>query len=103
MLHALLGTMKLRELCGGSAGPPNGPMASRVSATRQGVTGIKSDAVDAPAPSFTVNVCPAMMRVPDRGSDDGLAAAVKETVPVPVPLAPAVTRIQSALLTAVHA
>ena len=49
-----------------------------------------------------VNVCPAIVIVPDRGAPVW-AAAVNDTVPLPVPLFPPVTVIQSALLAAVHA
>jgi hypothetical protein len=38
-----------------------------------------------------VNVCPAIVSVPDRGVDDVLAVALKLTVPLPLPLAPPVT------------
>jgi hypothetical protein len=51
----------------------------------------------------TVNVCPATVSVPVRELVEVLAAMLKLTVPLPDPLAPAVTVIHAALLTAVHA
>jgi hypothetical protein len=49
-----------------------------------------------------VNVCPATVSAPVRGAPV-FAAAVKETVPFPVPVEPPVRVIQSALLAAVQA
>lgn len=43
---------------------------------------------------------PVTVMVPDRGSGEGLAAAVKETEPLPIPVAPVVMAAQLALLTA---
>jgi len=51
---------------------------------------------------LTVKVWPAIVSVPDRGPA-GLAAAEKLTWPLPLPLAPAVTVSQDALLDEVHA
>lgn len=51
----------------------------------------------------TVNVRPAIVTVPVRCAVAGLAAMVMLTVPLPVPLAPAVTVIHPAPLAAVHA
>jgi hypothetical protein len=51
----------------------------------------------------TVNVFPAIESVPVRVDVDALAPTLKLTVPFPLPDAPAVTVIQAALLTAVHA
>jgi hypothetical protein len=52
---------------------------------------------------LTVNVCPPIVIVPARVAAFGLAAALKLTVPLPLPLAPAVTVNQPVLLlTAVH-
>ena len=51
---------------------------------------------------MTVNVCPAMVRVPQRCAVLGLGATVKLTEPLPDPVAPAVSVIQVAALTAVH-
>jgi hypothetical protein len=53
------------------------------------------------ASSVTVTVRPATVSVPVRAIV--VAATVRVTAPVPDPLAPAVTVIQLALLTAVHA
>jgi hypothetical protein len=50
---------------------------------------------------LTVNVCPAIVTVPDR-ADPLFAATVYDTVPFPVPLAPAVTVMNDAALTAVQ-
>ena len=50
----------------------------------------------------TVNVRPAIVMVPVRTAAVGLAATVKFTVPLPDPLAPAVTLIHAALLVAVQ-
>lgn len=50
----------------------------------------------------TVNVAPAIVRVPDRPAVLVFAATANETVPGPLPAAPAVTVIHGALLTAVH-
>jgi hypothetical protein len=55
------------------------------------------------AACVTVNVWPATVSVPVRAVVAVLAAALKETVPLPEPLAPLVTASQEALLTAVHA
>jgi hypothetical protein len=52
--------------------------------------------------SETVNVDPAIVRVPVR-APPVFAATVNVTAPLPVPLAPLVTEIQLVLLTAVHA
>ena len=49
----------------------------------------------------TVNARPAMVSVPVRGAAL-FAAALNATVPLPVPLAPAVIVIHDALLVAVH-
>jgi hypothetical protein len=52
---------------------------------------------------LTVNVCPPIAIVPARVAGFGLAAALKLTVPGPLPLAPVVTVNQLVLLlTAVH-
>jgi hypothetical protein len=51
----------------------------------------------------TVNVCPPIVIVAVRDTVLVLAAALKLTVPLPVPLAPAVTVSHVALLAAVHA
>jgi hypothetical protein len=53
--------------------------------------------------SVTVNVLPPIVRVPVRELDVVLAATVKPMLPEPLPLAPDVTVIHEALLTAVHA
>lgn len=55
-----------------------------------------------PDACVTVNVCPAIVNVPVRAVP-GFAATVKLTVPLLVPLAPAVTVIHDALLAAVQA
>ena len=55
-----------------------------------------------PVAWFTVNVWPAMVRVPVRATP-GLAAELKLTGPFPAPAAPDVTVIQGALLVAVQA
>lgn len=49
-----------------------------------------------------VNVCEAIVRVPVRADGFGLAAALKPTNPLPLPLAPLVTVIQLAFETADH-
>ena len=51
---------------------------------------------------LTVNVWPAMVIVPVRAAPV-LAATVKATVPLPLPLAPLVTVSHDAVLAAVHA
>jgi hypothetical protein len=51
---------------------------------------------------LTVNVCPAIVKVPVLG-EPLFAATVKETAPVPVPLLPAVIVIQETLDAAVQA
>lgn len=54
-----------------------------------------------PSPCVIVTVCPATVTVPEReGPESGATLSV--TVPDPVPFAPDVTVIQSALLAAVH-
>jgi hypothetical protein len=50
----------------------------------------------------TVNVLPAIVMVPVRDDVDVLAATLKATVPLPVPLAPLVIASQAALLVAVQ-
>ena len=50
----------------------------------------------------TVNVCPPMVRAPERGPPL-VASALNWTVPLPLPLAPDVTVNHDALLTAVQA
>jgi hypothetical protein len=50
----------------------------------------------------TLKVVPAIVSVPDRFGAAGLAATLKDAVPLPVPLAPPVTVIHEALLAAVH-
>src|SRR5579872_802839 len=50
-------------------GPPNIPVAPRVSSTRHGVTGTNTRPAVWPEPdSFTVNVCPATVIVPVRAA-----------------------------------
>ncbi len=51
----------------------------------------------------TLNVIPAIVRLPDRELDDVLATTVYPTVPFPVPEAPDRIDIQDELLVAVHA
>jgi hypothetical protein len=65
------------------------------------LVGAGNDA-DAPA-CVTVNVRPPIMSVLMRDDVLVLAPTVKATVPLPVPVAPAVIVIQPALLVAVHA
>ncbi len=50
----------------------------------------------------TVNVCPAIVSVPVLWLVVGLAETVYETVPLPLPLAPAVMVIHETLLVAVQ-
>ncbi len=50
----------------------------------------------------TVTVWPATVSVPVRSVDDGFAAALKVTVPLPLPLAPLLIVSQAALLVAVQ-
>jgi hypothetical protein len=50
----------------------------------------------------TVKVCPAMVKVPVRAMPVVLGTTEKSTVPLPVPLVPAVIVIKDALLAAVH-
>ena len=57
----------------------------------------------AAANCVTLKVCPPMVTVPVRGVPTVLAATVNDTVPLPVPVAPAVTVIQLAPLVAVRA
>jgi hypothetical protein len=52
---------------------------------------------------LTVNVLPPIVNVPLRGDVTVLTSTLNEAEPLPDPLAPAVTVIQLALLTAVHA
>jgi hypothetical protein len=54
------------------------------------------------APCVTVIVCPAIVIVPVRLLISVLGATVYDTLPLPLPLAPAVIVIHEALLTAVH-
>jgi hypothetical protein len=58
--------------------------------------------VQAAAACATVKVCPAIVAVPVRVVVAGLAATVRATVPLPVPLAPLATVIHDAPLEAVH-
>lgn len=48
-----------------------------------------------------VNACPAILSVPDLGAP-GFGAALNDTLPLPLPLAPDVMVIQSASLRASH-
>ena len=59
--------------------------------------------MQAAAAWFTVYVWPAMVAVPVRGVVMVLAATVRATVPLPLPLAPLVTVSHDAVLAAVHA
>jgi hypothetical protein len=64
----------------------------------------ESEYVHGAAACVTVNVWPAMVRVPVRELVFGFAAALNPTVPVPLPLAPLVTVNHDVLLlTPVHA
>ena len=75
-----------------------GPPAARTACA----VGVSAN-VHGAAAWFTVNVCPPIEIVPARVAAFGLAAALKLIVPLPLPLAPAVTVSQPAsLLTAVH-
>jgi hypothetical protein len=58
--------------------------------------------VGAGASWFTVNVCPAIVIVPDCVDGPGFAATLNVTVPLPLPGVPAVTVIHGALLVAVQ-
>jgi hypothetical protein len=60
-----------------------------------------AQAVPPAAAWLTVNVCPAMVRVPERAAPL-FAATLNPTEPSPLPLAPDVTLIHVALLVAVH-
>lgn len=51
---------------------------------------------------MTVNVWPAIVRVPVREADPVFAPTLYVTVPLPVPLAPAVTDSQPVLVVAVQ-
>ena len=57
----------------------------------------------AAAACVTVKVCPPIVTVPVRKASVALIATLSATAPLPVPVAPAVTVIQAALLAAVHA
>ena len=61
------------------------------------------DGVQGAAAWVTLNVAPAIVRVPVRLDATVLAATLKPTVPLPEPVAPLVRVIQAALLAAVHA
>ena len=50
-----------------------------------------------------MNVSPAIVTVPNRDAVAEVAATFSDTMPLPVPVAPAVTVIQLALLVAVRA
>jgi hypothetical protein len=71
-------------------------------AVTETVAGVTVYVQDTPC-CVTVNVRPAIATVPVRCDVAGFAAIVTLTVPFPLPLAPAVTVIHPALLTAVHA
>ena len=59
--------------------------------------------VPVPVPAWvTVRFCPAAWRMPVRAVLPELAATEYVTVPLPLPVAPLVTVIQSAVLDAVH-
>ena len=51
---------------------------------------------------MTVNVCPATVSVPVRDAADVFAPTLYVTVPLPVPLAPAVTDSHPVFVVAVH-
>jgi hypothetical protein len=59
--------------------------------------------VQGAAASVTVKVAPAMVKVPVRAVPAGLAAALKPTDPLPLPVAPLVMVTQLSLLAAVQA
>ena len=63
--------------------------------------GVMVNAHGAPG-CVTVNVCPAIVSVPVRDTDDVFAPTLYVTVPSPVPLAPAVTESQAVFVVAVH-
>src|SRR5204862_8134584 len=54
------------------------------------------------APCFTVTVCPASVRLPERAPPVFSALSLHDALPI-FPLAPLVTVIHAAVLTAVHA
>ena len=65
----LCGTGTVRVDPADIIGPPNIPVALRVSMTRHGETGTnRSPPVCVGADSFTVNVCPAIVIVPSRAA-----------------------------------
>ena len=56
MPQALFGTTKLRDVAAATDGPPKEPAAFRVSATRQGVTGVNCIAFEITGGAFGVTV-----------------------------------------------
>jgi hypothetical protein len=71
-------------------GPPNGPAAFRVSATRQGVTATSRSPLDPPATAaacVTVKTAPPAVNVAVRDAVAVFASTEYVTVAVPVPLA----------------
>lgn len=103
ILQALSKIEKLRLVPPEIAGPPKGPAGLRVSAMRQGVTGLNRRPETEVVPACeTAKVLPAIVSVPVRAGPV-LAAIEKATVPLPLPLAPDVMVSQDALLVAVHA
>jgi len=90
--QALLGTIKSRVVPPVIAGPPNGPVAFRVSAMRQGVTGTKCVAVETMVwPAVAVNETLLTAVNLTAPSVDGIAATCGKTKVVPVmgPIGPA--------------
>src|ERR1700722_16586804 len=77
MLHPLCGILNVRVFAAASSGPPNAPVAFRVSAMRHGVTGMNCNApvevVDAPVP----------VRVASCGEPVALSATERLAVNVP--------------------
>src|SRR5258708_14851243 len=64
MPHALFGIVNPRVVCAPRNGPPNGPLALRVSATRHGVTGTKRrPAVGTTTLKVAVTVCACVMLI----------------------------------------
>src|SRR5271157_1710480 len=97
MLQSLLsGIVKLRALFPCSAGPPNSPLALRVSTNRQGVTatncsggGVSLNTVPQPTPSNVHAGSPPLKVVPYRlpcASRTKPAVGVEPSPPVPVKL-----------------
>src|ERR1700739_1202048 len=87
MPQVLCGMLNSRELCAASAGPPKGPVAQRVSAMRQGVTGMNCSPAGAVAAAVPV-------RATCCGELEWLSAILRVAARAPVAVGVKVTEME---------